>query len=57
MVSYENWSTVSGNHIELCVVIRATVKKKGHVLQGLAEGLFASSLFKTLESTKMILGM
>lgn len=38
MVKYENWTTVSGDHIELPADIRAALKKKGHVLQGLAGG-------------------
>lgn len=38
VVSYENWTTVSGKHIELPSDIREALSSKGHVLQGLAGG-------------------
>lgn len=38
VVNYENWTTVSGDHFELSADIRAALKSKGHVLQGLAGG-------------------
>ncbi|XP_058786950.1 glutathione hydrolase 1-like [Vicia villosa] len=38
VVYYENWTTVNGDHFELSADIRASLKSKGHVLQGLAGG-------------------
>jgi gamma-glutamyltranspeptidase/glutathione hydrolase/leukotriene-C4 hydrolase len=38
VVYYENWTTVNGDHFELSADIRAALRSKGHVLQGLAGG-------------------
>ncbi|WJX33801.1 Gamma-glutamyltranspeptidase 1 [Trifolium repens] len=38
VVYYENWTTVNGDHFELSSDIRAALRSKGHVLQGLAGG-------------------
>ncbi|KAI5405964.1 gamma-glutamyltransferase [Lathyrus oleraceus] len=38
VVDYENWTTVNGDHFELSADIRASLRSKGHVLQGLAGG-------------------
>ncbi|XP_061337429.1 glutathione hydrolase 1-like isoform X1 [Gastrolobium bilobum] len=38
VVNYENWTTVSGDHFELPADIRAALRSKGHVLQGIAGG-------------------
>ncbi|KAK7281054.1 hypothetical protein RIF29_08710 [Crotalaria pallida] len=38
VVNYENWTTVTGDHFELPADIREALKRKGHVLQGLAGG-------------------
>ncbi|KAJ1394133.1 Nucleophile aminohydrolase, N-terminal [Sesbania bispinosa] len=38
IVNYENWTTVSGDHIELPADIREALRSKGHVLEGLAGG-------------------
>ncbi|MED6175655.1 Gamma-glutamyltranspeptidase 1 [Stylosanthes scabra] len=38
VVSYENWTTVTGDHFELASDIRAALISKGHVLKGLTGG-------------------
>lgn len=38
VVSYENWTTVIGDHFELPAQIRKSLQKKGHVLEPLAGG-------------------
>ncbi|RDY07016.1 Glutathione hydrolase 1, partial [Mucuna pruriens] len=38
VVNYENWTTVNGDHFEVPANIREALKRKGHVLQGLAGG-------------------
>lgn len=38
VLNYENWTTVSGDHIELPADIREALRSKGHVLEGLAGG-------------------
>ncbi|KAJ4794169.1 Gamma-glutamyltranspeptidase [Rhynchospora pubera] len=38
VVQYENWTTVSGDHIELPASTREELQQRGHVLQGLTSG-------------------
>nr|POE78819.1 gamma-glutamyltranspeptidase 1 [Quercus suber] len=38
VLSYENWTAVSGDHFEVPADIRAALRKKGHVLQSLSGG-------------------
>lgn len=38
VVLYENWTTVTGDHVEVPSDTRTALVKKGHVLQGLAGG-------------------
>ncbi|XP_058755084.1 putative inactive glutathione hydrolase 4 isoform X2 [Vicia villosa] len=38
VVDYENWTTVNGDHFKLSDNIRASLRRKGHVLQGLVGG-------------------
>uniref|UniRef100_A0A7N2LXC8 Gamma-glutamyl transferase n=1 Tax=Quercus lobata TaxID=97700 RepID=A0A7N2LXC8_QUELO len=38
VVSYENWTAVSGDRFEVPADIRAALRKKGHVLQSLSGG-------------------
>lgn len=37
-VKYENWTTVTGDHIEVPARIRKDLEKKGHVLEALTSG-------------------
>ncbi|XP_028765971.1 glutathione hydrolase 1 isoform X2 [Neltuma alba] len=52
VVNYENWTTVSGDHIELSDHMRATLQKKGHVLQGLAGGTICQFIVQDAERYK-----
>jgi gamma-glutamyltranspeptidase / glutathione hydrolase / leukotriene-C4 hydrolase len=38
VVQYENWTTVTGDHIELPASTREQLKQRGHVLQGVTSG-------------------
>ncbi|CAJ1857163.1 unnamed protein product [Sphenostylis stenocarpa] len=38
VVNYENWTTVTGDHFELPADIREVLRRKGHVLKGIAGG-------------------
>ena len=38
VVSYENWTAVSGDRFEVPADIRAALRKEGHVLQSLSGG-------------------
>eukprot|EP01018_Ginkgo_biloba_P038116 Gb_20990 [translate_table: standard] len=38
VVSYENWTTVTGDHIELPRELRRALQRRGHKLLGVAEG-------------------
>ncbi|XP_020211245.1 glutathione hydrolase 1 [Cajanus cajan] len=48
VVNYENWTTVSGDHFELPAHIREALRRKGHVLKGIATGTI--SQFIVLET-------
>lgn len=50
VVSYENWTTVSGDHIELPANIRTALQRKGHVLQSLAGGTICQFIVQGTES-------
>ncbi|XP_044501690.1 glutathione hydrolase 1-like [Mangifera indica] len=53
-VHYENWTTVTGDHFEIAGKIRASLKKKGHVLQSLAGGTICQFVVQELESGKLM---
>ncbi|XP_030500009.2 glutathione hydrolase 1 isoform X1 [Cannabis sativa] len=48
VVSYENWTTVIGDHFEVPANIREALKKKGHVLQGLGGGTICQLIAQDL---------
>ncbi|KAL2332802.1 hypothetical protein Fmac_014015 [Flemingia macrophylla] len=50
VVIYENWTTVSGDHFELAANIREALRRKGHVLKGMAGGTI--SQFIVLDTPK-----
>ncbi|XP_054821803.1 glutathione hydrolase 1-like isoform X2 [Prosopis cineraria] len=52
VVNYENWTTVSGDHIELSGDIRAALKKRGHVLQDLPGGTICQFIVQDTERYK-----
>ncbi|KAK4283683.1 hypothetical protein QN277_000608 [Acacia crassicarpa] len=56
VVNYENWTTVSGDHIELSADIRAALQKKGHVLKGLAGGTICQFIVQDFERSKNGIG-
>ncbi|KAL5756527.1 hypothetical protein ACOSQ2_021273 [Xanthoceras sorbifolium] len=51
-VFYENWTAVSGDHFEVAADIRASLKKKGHVLESIAGGTICQFIVQELESIK-----
>ncbi|KAJ3679675.1 hypothetical protein LUZ60_017686 [Juncus effusus] len=57
VVQYENWTTVLGDHFELPASIREDLKKKGHVLQGLAGGTICQFIVHNLENSKVVKGI
>lgn len=52
VVSYENWTTVSGDHIEVPAETRAVLQSKGHVLQSLAGGTICQFVVQRLQHPK-----
>lgn len=52
VVIYENWTTVIGDHFEVPATIRRDLKKKGHVLQGLAGGTISQFVVHKLDGLK-----
>jgi len=50
-VKFENWTTVSGDHIEVAANVRADLQNKGHVLEPLFSGGVVSQFIK-VEKTK-----
>ncbi|KAL5758348.1 hypothetical protein ACOSP7_020959 [Xanthoceras sorbifolium] len=51
-VFYENWTAVSGDHFEVAADIRASLKKKGHVLESIVGGTICQFIVQELESIK-----
>lgn len=52
VVNYENWTTVSRDHIELPADIRAALRRKGHVLEGLAGGTICQFIVQDTEHSE-----
>ncbi|KAL5982052.1 Gamma-glutamyltranspeptidase 1 [Asimina triloba] len=52
VVKYENWTTVRGDHFEVPGGMRAALRKKGHVLEGLAGGTICQFIVHNLEDAK-----
>ncbi|TXG69397.1 hypothetical protein EZV62_004332 [Acer yangbiense] len=49
-VFYENWTALSGDHFEVPADIRASLKKKGHVLESTAGGTICQFIVQELET-------
>ncbi|XP_021274573.1 LOW QUALITY PROTEIN: gamma-glutamyltranspeptidase 1 [Herrania umbratica] len=52
VVTYENWTTVIGDHFEVPAHIRRDLQKKGHVLQGLAGGTICQFIVHKLDALR-----
>ncbi|KAL5556446.1 hypothetical protein UlMin_038682 [Ulmus minor] len=52
VVNYENWTTLYGNHFEVSASIREALRKKGHVLTGLAGGTIIQFIVQETDSLK-----
>lgn len=52
IVYYENWTTVIGDHFEIPGNIRASLRKKGHVLESMAGGTICQFIVQEFESIK-----
>ena len=50
VVSYENWTTVLGEHIELPSKTIAGLQKRGHKLQGIVGGSFCQIILHDLHT-------
>ncbi|MCD7447358.1 Gamma-glutamyltranspeptidase 1 [Datura stramonium] len=53
VVQYENWTIVTGDHIELPAETRAALEKKGHVLQSIATGAICQFVVQEFNSSKL----
>ncbi|KAJ8542020.1 hypothetical protein K7X08_016886 [Anisodus acutangulus] len=53
VLQYENWTVVTGDHIELPAKTRAALKKKGHVLQSLSGGTICQFVVQEFKSSKL----
>ncbi|KAJ6305395.1 hypothetical protein OIU78_020852 [Salix suchowensis] len=51
IVEYENWTTVYGDHFEVSADVRASLQKRGHVLQGIAGGTICQFIVQDLETS------
>ena len=52
VVNYENWTTLYGDHFEVPASIREALRKKGHVLTGLAGGTIIQFIVQETDSLK-----
>ncbi|KAG5245245.1 gamma-glutamyltranspeptidase [Salix suchowensis] len=52
VVEYENWTTVYGDHFEVSADVRASLQKRGHVLQGIAGGTICQFIVQDLETSR-----
>ena len=52
VLTYENWTTVSGDHFEVPAQTRAALAKKGHVLEGLAGGTICQFIVQNFGSPR-----
>ncbi|KAL5555907.1 hypothetical protein UlMin_038143 [Ulmus minor] len=50
VVNYENWTTLYGDHFEVAASIREALRKKGHVLTGLAGGTIIQFIVQETDS-------
>ncbi|KAJ0975145.1 hypothetical protein J5N97_017110 [Dioscorea zingiberensis] len=57
VLQYENWTTVTGDHFEVPAETRIALKKKGHVLLGLAGGTITQFVVHKLEDSKAVEGV
>ncbi|KAG7026815.1 Gamma-glutamyltranspeptidase 1, partial [Cucurbita argyrosperma subsp. argyrosperma] len=52
VLTYENWTTVLGDHFEVPAQTRAALAKKGHVLEGLAGGTICQFIVQNFGSPR-----
>ncbi|XP_049404822.1 glutathione hydrolase 1-like [Solanum stenotomum] len=52
-LQYENWTVVTGDHVEAPAKIRAALQKKGHVLQSIAGGTICQFVVQEFKSSKL----
>ncbi|KAJ0975170.1 hypothetical protein J5N97_017135 [Dioscorea zingiberensis] len=57
VLQYENWTTVTGDHFEVPAETRIALKKKGHVLLGLAGGTITQFVVHKLEDSQAVEGV
>ncbi|KAK4716898.1 hypothetical protein R3W88_015236 [Solanum pinnatisectum] len=53
VLQYENWTVVTGDHVEAPATIRAALQKKGHVLQSIAGGTICQFVVQEFKSSKL----
>ncbi|KAG5607356.1 hypothetical protein H5410_028848 [Solanum commersonii] len=53
VLQYENWTVVTGDHVEAPAKIRAALQKKGHVLQSIATGTICQFVVQEFKSSKL----
>ncbi|XP_059318023.1 glutathione hydrolase 1-like isoform X2 [Lycium ferocissimum] len=53
VLQFENWTVVTGDHIELPAKTRAALQKKGHVLQSIAGGTICQFVVREFKSLKL----
>ncbi|XP_055811007.1 glutathione hydrolase 1-like isoform X2 [Solanum dulcamara] len=53
VLQYENWTVVTGDHIEAPVKIRSALQKNGHVLQSIAGGTICQFVVQEFKSSKL----
>ncbi|KAK6790025.1 hypothetical protein RDI58_013825 [Solanum bulbocastanum] len=53
VLQYENWTVVTGDHVEAPAKIRAALQKKGHVLQSIAGGTICQFVVQEFKSSKL----
>ncbi|XP_015075087.1 glutathione hydrolase 1-like [Solanum pennellii] len=52
-LQYENWTVVTGDHVEAPAKIRAGLQKKGHVLKSIAGGTICQFVVQEFKSSKL----
>lgn len=53
VLQYENWTVVTGDHVEAPAKIRAALQKKGHILQSNAGGTICQFVVQEFKSSKL----
>nr|XP_016458033.1 PREDICTED: putative inactive gamma-glutamyltranspeptidase 4 [Nicotiana tabacum] len=53
VLQYENWTIVTGDHIEVPAKTRTSLQKKGHILQSIAGGTICQFVVQEFKSSKL----